>query len=121
VRGCDLPARRPECSFVCFSTSAGTIRPGAALRRGLPLLPRQTAHPPEGADGRDHPGALHRGRVPLRQLVRAGDLRPLRRLFSGHPTSGASSPTTASRGIRSARTSRSPGSWRSATTTGRGG
>ena len=59
-------------------------------------------------------------RVPGRRLVRARDLRPLRRAVhrpSRH--AAASSPTTASRAIRCARTSRSPASSRCATTTSR--
>ena len=55
-------------------------------------------------------GRLGHRRLELGQLVRARGLRPLRhRLRRPSATCAASSPTTASSAIRSARTSRSPG------------
>ena len=59
--------------------------PRAALRRRLsfPVAAAEPAHPSQGDDRRDDAGALDHRRVPRRRLVRARDLRSLRRVVLG--------------------------------------
>jgi hypothetical protein len=110
-RSLTLPARRRACQFVNFIDICGVDYPAREKRFDVVyhlLSPRQNQRirvKVETDEATPVPSIT--GGLPRRRLVRARGLRHVR-----HPvhrpsrTCAASSPTTASRGIRCARTSR---------------
>ena len=114
-----LPLRQPDrCDGGRLS------RPREAVRRRLSsaVADAECAHPPARRGRRDHAGAVDHRRVSRLRLVRARDLRPLRRDLcrtSGH--AAAVDRLRFRRPSRCARISRSPASSRCATTTRKSG